>query len=221
MRFWPQYLRLVLYVLAGSFIASLIAHKVGRPVRIAATNAVVLLVTLVIEVRRSHCPPEQFGFIRSRIISSLTLGLLAGVILSFWGCSILPEGAGLASAFFTEHSPLAIPVILFSWLFTPYGIAFLLVAVAEEMVFRGVMLRGGVNFFGRHTPAVLLTSLTFICLHYGYLQQGLWSSVLFLGAQQVFISFAYLRIGNIAFPIACHYAYNLFLVAIPSLAQQT
>jgi len=103
---------------------------------------------------------------------------------------------GLISLSFTSLSPLPKLIIIFA-----------LVAVSEEVVFRGYILK---NMLARYSKwfSILFSSLLFAALHVWNLHFGIIGFInIFLGG--VLLAIAYLRSNDLSIPIGLHFSWNL------------
>ncbi len=144
-------------------------------------------------------PPTRQRISRGLARAAGVCGVLVGGVLIGW--SALADQAGLFSAegprvFFSQTTP-AIALVL-------AGVA----AVAEEALFRGVLLKQLRRILGRH-PAVVLQALLFGLIHAGY------GSLLHVGAAAVFgLLLGYLALRDGLLPaMAVHFVVNVAVLA--------
>lgn len=144
-------------------------------------------------------PPTRKKISRGLARAAGVCGVLVGGVLIGW--SALADQAGLFSAegprvFFSQSTP-AIALVL-------AGVA----AVAEEVLFRGVLLKHLGRILGRH-PAVVLQALLFGLIHAGY------GSLLHVGAATVFgLLLGYLALRDGLMPaMAIHFVVNVAVLA--------
>lgn len=103
-----------------------------------------------------------------------------------------------------------------NWAFAIHGVMYLVVAICEEYVFRGIILTLIIRRLGLFR-GVLLASLIFTVFHWGMVLSDLPSSIpllsIFTGVLSLFItglslSYIYLRTKMLLWPIAMHWMFD-------------
>lgn len=85
---------------------------------------------------------------------------------------------------------------------------FIFVAIAEEVMFRGYILRNLMVTFNKYI-ALIISSLLFAALHLGN-PNITWFSFLNITLAGVFLGLSYIYTKNLWFPISLHFSWNLF-----------
>lgn len=144
---------------------------------------------------------EQFiklGFQTKNRMKEFILGIIIGFIIMKMGYFILIY---LNEIFFIKvilnFKELIISIILFT-----------IVAIVEETMFRGYILKNLMNSFNKHT-ALIISSILFSLMHSFNQNIDLFSLFnLFLAG--ILLGFSYINTKNLWFPIAMHLSWNLF-----------
>jgi membrane protease YdiL (CAAX protease family) len=89
---------------------------------------------------------------------------------------------------------------------------FIFVAIAEEVMFRGYILRNLMLSVNKHI-ALIISSLLFALIHLGN-PNITWFSFLNIVLAGIFLGLSYIYTKNLWFPIALHLSWNLFQTLI-------
>jgi uncharacterized protein len=140
---------------------------------------------------------STLGFQRKSIIYDTSIGFLIGIfwiIISFTGQFLF------GTLFKGAHN--SIP----AGSFIIYGIALLINASLQEILFRGYLFQTIENNMNA-ISAIFITSVLFMGMHVGAIKAGIIPSLNVFGAGLVF-AIAYYKTKNLWMPIAIHFVWN-------------
>lgn len=145
---------------------------------------------------RSLGPALGAGLVAAAAGGTIVLGELAN-----WVTAVVPIGAGLAAQF-NSLTKGNLAVALFTVVFVaPF---------TEELLFRGVLLKGFADRWGPW-PAMVLSSALFGLFHFNVWQ----APSAFLAG--LFLGWLFLKTGSLLYPMAAHALFNAFPVILDHL----
>jgi uncharacterized protein len=151
------------------------------------------IMTKLVEKRNLN----TLGFQRKSLITDTSTGFLIGIfwiIISFAGQFIFGT--------LIKGAQNVIP----AGIFIIYGIALLINASLQEILFRGYLFQTIENNINA-LSAILITSVLFMGMHIGAIKAGIVPSLNVFGAGLVF-AIAYYKTKNLWMPIAIHFVWN-------------
>jgi len=143
-------------------------------------------------------PFINLGFHLKNKTKDIVFGFLVGLFIMSFGYTILL----LTNELVFVKTEIDYYQILISILM------FVFVAISEEVIFRGYILKNLMISFNKYT-ALIITSLLFAALHLGNPNMDLFSFFNLVLAG-IFLGIAYIYTKNLWFPIALHFSWNLF-----------
>lgn len=183
------------------FPTILIAARFKREVTIAEQALIIVLATLAIQALRRKPMSEVFGKIDGRWLTHLAVGgLLGGLLMA------MPALALMAAGLVRFDASQASSQVLGSALLLMAG-----VALAEELLFRGILFQRLIDGLGLW-PAQILTALLFVLTHLNNPgMEGatrIWAGCnIFLASILFGLTFA--RTRSLAMPIGLHFMANV------------
>lgn len=136
--------------------------------------------------------------------ATVAIGLAYRILLEWRGFPMSPQQA---VSLFTQTGPLAAKVLL-------GGIAIIVAPIAEEILFRGILLPLALRWM-RIPTAILGVSLCFACIHLHI------PSIAPLFVIAVGFSLVYLYTGSLTAPIVMHMTFNAVSLLAVLLAEMT
>lgn len=208
---WRAGLGLMVLVPTAALIASVaLVIPLAVAAVVSATALGILQVALVwfLGIRTWPVPWELLRFVRPVTPRLVTAVLTVGTILGSLGFAQLYTMAAMALGWdFLEPPELPGDLLLpGGWVAVSFLALAVWTPVAEEVFFRGFVLRGLVNRWGP-APALIVSAAVFSALH---LAPALLIPVFVTG---LLLGFLYLRTGSIWPCIAVHACQNLIAVA--------
>jgi len=160
---------------------------------------------LVVLLFVKYVDKEKFidiGFHLKNRINEFSSGLLIGLIIMLLGFGFLE----LIDEIQFQRIEFDFKEITFSILL------FILVALAEEIFFRGYILRNLMNSYNKYL-ALLISSVIFCLIH------GFNPNIDIIGFTNIFLSgillgITYIHTKNLWFPIALHFSWNFFQTVV-------
>ena len=191
-----------LALLAGLLApAILVSAHLGREITIFDQVVIIALATLAVQALRRRSVFEVTGRPDLRWVARLSFGAALGGLLM-----AAPALALMLGGWVRWEVAAANPTALWSAVLLMAG-----VAVAEELLFRGVLFQrliGGIGLW----PAQVLIGLLFVLTHLGNPgMEGatkIWAGVNIFAASILF-GLAYVRTGSLALPIGLHFMANV------------
>lgn len=189
--------------LLGTLLAPaiLVSAHLGREITILDQVVIIALATLAVQALRRRSVFEVTGRLEPRWIAQLSFGAALGGLLMAAPALVLMLGGWVR-----WEVAAANPTALWSAVLLMAGIA-----VAEELLFRGVMFQrliAGVGLW----PAQILIGLLFVLTHQGNPgMEGatrIWAGVNIFAASILF-GLAYVRTRGLALPIGLHFMANV------------
>lgn len=181
--------------------AILLSAQLGREVTIFDQVIIIALATLAIQALRRRSAFEVTGRPDLRWIADLCLGALLGGLLM-----VAPALALTLGGWVRWEVAAANPTALWSAVLLMAG-----VAVAEELLFRGVLFQRLIAGIGLW-PAQIVIGLFFVLTHMGNPgMEGatrIWAGVNIFAASILF-GLAYVRTRGLALPIGLHFMANV------------
>ena len=173
-------------------------------------NTIVMFFTLlgtlaVLWLFMKYVDKEPFinlGFDLKNRKKDIVFGFLVGLFIMSFGYTIL--------LFLDEISFVKLNINLYEIFIST--LLFIFVAIAEEVMFRGYILRNLMLSFNKYI-ALIISSLLFALLHLGNPNMT-WFSFLNISLAGVFLGLSYIYTKNLWFPIALHLSWNLFQTLI-------
>ena len=145
---------------------------------------------------------SQIGWVDNAALRNIFYGLLVGIIAISLGFAIL---------YFSGH----LHILELQWQpkhFINYVLVFLMVAISEEVMTRGLMLHTLMQGMNKYL-ALLIVSLIFGAMH--LLNDNVtWLSFLSISLAGVFLGISYVHNLSLYFPIGLHFAWNFFQGAV-------
>lgn len=181
--------------------AILVAARLGRELTIFDQVVIIALATLAIQALRRRTVFEVTGRPDLRWIGHLCLGLVLGGLLM-----AAPAFALMLGGWVRWEIAAATPSALWSAVLLMGG-----VAVAEELLFRGVLFQRLIAGIGLW-PAQIVIGLFFVLTHLGNPGMDgatrIWAGVNIFAASILF-GLAYVRTRSLALPIGLHFMANV------------
>ena len=147
-------------------------------------------------------PFINLGFEIKNRKKDIIFGFLIGLFIMSFGYTIL--------LFLNEISFVKLNINLYEIFIST--LLFIFVAVAEEVMFRGYVLRNLMLSFNKYT-ALIISSFFFASIHLGNPNMT-WFSFLNISLAGIFLGLSYIYTKNLWFPIALHLSWNLFQTLI-------
>jgi membrane protease YdiL (CAAX protease family) len=216
--FWVQYLLLLEIISVSIIVPLLFKSSLEFIIRRIIVNTALLILTIVLVIYPSRLSPKKLFFRRKNAFVAVILGLLSGIIFAIVIFKFSPELKEFLILYKAKYTYWKFPFILLRWLFSFVGVTCLVIAVSEELVFRAIMLPNSIVYFKNKAAGICVTTITFMGFHYGYFLEGKVHTIVVVTIMQIVVCIIFLKLKNILYPIALHYAYNLLLVAIPTFA---
>jgi membrane protease YdiL (CAAX protease family) len=193
--------RLILIVLLFGMLAKLMTPVALRMHSLILNDALVfamlLAATLVVEYFCAHQTVADVGFPSTGAISGLFGGLLIGAILFSVVIAILALAHCYTATFQTWNGLFA--ALAF----------FLIAALVEELLFRGILFRLIEKMTGTWI-ALALSALLFGAIHVGNPHATLFSGLAIALEAGVLLALAYALTRSLWFAIGIHWGWNLF-----------
>ncbi len=167
---------------------------------IVSCPLMLLMCGLLVAVRQNGPSMEDYLALR-RVRKRALVGWTCLMLCSIFALSALNEALQRPPPEFVAASYATAGYLPLFWM--AVGV---LAPVAEEVFFRGFLLRGLVASRLRAPGAILLTSVVFMLVHAG---QYDWFDLLQIGVVGVLLGLARVRSGSLLVPIAMHIALNL------------
>lgn len=181
--------------------AILVAARLGRELTIFDQVVIIALATLAIQALRRRSPFEVTGRPDLRWIAHLCLGAVLGGLLM-----AIPAFALMLGGWVRWEVAAADPSALWSAVLLMAG-----VAVAEELLFRGVLFQRLIAGIGLW-PAQVVVGLFFVLTHLGNPGMDgatrIWAGVNIFAASILF-GLAWVRTRSLALPIGLHFMANV------------
>ncbi|MGZ5252911.1 MAG: CPBP family intramembrane glutamic endopeptidase [Flavitalea sp.] len=182
-------------------------------------SLVSIVMVLLISRSWNHWSPEELGFEKNQVIKPLVYGSLFATFLLLIGTLILYlSGSIHLSTSGVSPTKIILPLL-----------AFILVAIGEEMIFRGYILNNLLYSFNK-TNALLISGIIFALFH-SMNPSVSWISILNIFAGGILLGATYLYKKNLWIPIGFHFAWNFVQgpvlgfpvsgLSFPSLFSQT
>jgi len=146
---------------------------------------------------------STLGFQSKRVINDISIGFLTGL---FW-ITISFVGQYIFGTLY-NGAQNTIPVSVF----IVYGIALLINASLQEILFRSYIFQSIENYSNVLT-AIIITSVLFLGSHIGAVKAGIIPSLNVFGAGLVF-AIAYYKTKNLWMPIVIHFIWNFSVSSI-------
>ena len=183
------------------FPAILIAARFKREVTIAEQALIIILATLAIQALRRKPVSEVFGRFDGRWLTHLTIGgLLGGLLMAVPALCLMATGVVRFAASQASAQALGSAVLLMAG-----------VALAEELLFRGVLFQRLIDGLGVW-PAQILTALLFVLTHLN--NPGMEGATRVWAGCNIFLAsilfgLTFVRTRSLAMPIGLHFMANV------------
>lgn len=159
-------------------------------------SLVSIIMVLLISRNWNHWSPEELGFKKNHQVSLLIHGSLLATSLLLLGTLVLYL-TGSITLFISGTNPADIILPL---------LVFMMVAIGEEMIFRGYILNNLLYSFDKRS-ALIISGFIFALFH-SMNPSVSWISILNIIAGGVLLGALYLHKKNIWMPIGFHFAWN-------------
>lgn len=190
------------FLILSSFLFPLIILANHFSFEITMVHQVVMIavVSIICQLLRSKPITELTGKINFMWLKELFIGLLIGAALMFFPVLLL-------TIFGYIH--WQVNALTYSTILSGFSI-FLLVAFAEELLFRGFMFQRLIQAFGKW-PAQLIVAALFLLTHVN--NPGMTGTVKLLASVNIFIAsimfgIAFIKTKSLAMPMGLHFMAN-------------
>jgi len=205
----PYFLIVGIFQAAGLFIAGVDflneSHSITNAQQATSTFFMLLGTLFILWLFMKFVDKEPFinlGFHLKSRTKDLAFGFLLGLFIMAFGYTIL--------LFLNEISFVKININIYEIFIST--LLFIFVAIAEEVMFRGYILRNLMLSVNKYT-ALIISSLLFALIHLGN-PNITWFSFFNIVLAGVFLGLSYIYTKNLWFPIALHLSWNLFQTLI-------
>jgi membrane protease YdiL (CAAX protease family) len=218
--FWIYLIAVILIAVAGGLVRDLLNKRFAFPIISLLSVSILFCGIFIIMKLPVKMSWHELGFRKNKIFYVALCGVLIGYLGGLASLVLFSLNQQALSANCYKLNPFFQGGLYLLGLIHPMGIAVVITAIAEEILFRGILLRKAINSFPKNIVIpILLVSITFSFLHLGYfsssssLMQTIFGISFFL-AIQIICCWGIIKFDNLYFSIFFHYAYNQTIFSI-------